>query len=68
VDQLARERSLAKCPLLTRRPSLGVRSAAANVRILAAEEFNAADNPTFTYKQVACPAAITQKSGLSDPG
>jgi hypothetical protein len=30
--------------------------------------FNAADNPTFTYKQVACPAAITQKSGLSDPG
>jgi len=35
---------------------------------LAAEEFNAADNPTFTYKQVACPAAITQKSGLSDPG
>ena len=30
--------------------------------------FNAADNPSFTYKQVACPAAITQKSGLSDPG
>jgi hypothetical protein len=30
--------------------------------------YNAADNPSFTYKQVACPAAITQKSGLSDPG
>ncbi|HEY2409987.1 MAG TPA: hypothetical protein VGI10_28485 [Polyangiaceae bacterium] len=30
--------------------------------------FNGADNPTFTYKQVACPSALTQKSGLSDPG
>jgi hypothetical protein len=30
--------------------------------------FNAADNPTFIFKQIACPAAITQKSGLQDPG
>jgi Glycosyl hydrolase family 45 len=30
--------------------------------------FGGADNPTFTFKQVACPAALTQKSGLSDPG
>ncbi|HEY4187118.1 MAG TPA: hypothetical protein VGP07_18730 [Polyangia bacterium] len=30
--------------------------------------FAAADNPAFVYKQIACPAAITQKSGLSDPG
>lgn len=30
--------------------------------------FGAADNPSFIFKQIACPAAITQKSGLSDPG
>lgn len=30
--------------------------------------FGAADNPSFVFKQIACPAAITQKSGLSDPG
>ena len=30
--------------------------------------FNAADNPTFVYKQIACPAAIIQNSGLQDPG
>ena len=30
--------------------------------------FNAADNPAFLFKQIACPAAITQKSGLQDPG
>ena len=30
--------------------------------------FGGADNPTFSFKQVACPAAITAKSGLSDPG
>ena len=30
--------------------------------------FGAADNPTFVSKQIACPSAITQRSGLSDPG
>ena len=30
--------------------------------------YNAADNPNFVYKQIACPAGITQRSGLSDPG
>jgi hypothetical protein len=30
--------------------------------------FAAADNPTFVFKQIACPAAITQRSGLRDPG
>jgi Glycosyl hydrolase family 45 len=30
--------------------------------------FNAADNPNFTYTQIACPSDITNKSGLSDPG
>lgn len=30
--------------------------------------FGGADNPSFIFKQIACPAAITQKSGLSDPG
>jgi len=30
--------------------------------------FNAADNPNVVYKQIACPAAITQRSGLGDPG
>ena len=30
--------------------------------------FNGADNPDFIFKQIACPAAITQRSGLSDPG
>jgi hypothetical protein len=30
--------------------------------------FNAADNPNLLFKQIACPSAITQKSGLQDPG
>jgi hypothetical protein len=30
--------------------------------------FSVADNPNMTFKQIACPAAITQKSGLRDPG
>jgi hypothetical protein len=30
--------------------------------------FNAADNPNLVFKQIACPAAITQKSGLQDQG
>jgi hypothetical protein len=30
--------------------------------------YNAADNPNLVYKQIACPAAITQRSGLKDPG
>jgi hypothetical protein len=30
--------------------------------------FSAADNPTFVFKQIACPSAITQRSGLGDPG
>jgi hypothetical protein len=30
--------------------------------------FKAADNPNLVFKQIACPAAITQRSGLSDPG
>jgi hypothetical protein len=30
--------------------------------------FSGADNPSFIFKQIACPSAITQKSGLSDPG
>jgi hypothetical protein len=30
--------------------------------------FGAADNPTFVFKQIACPSAITQRSGLRDPG
>jgi len=30
--------------------------------------FNGADNPNFQFKQVSCPAAIKQRSGLSDPG
>jgi Glycosyl hydrolase family 45 len=30
--------------------------------------FNGADNPNFVFKQVSCPAAVTQRSGLSDPG
>ncbi len=30
--------------------------------------FGAADNPNFTYQQIACPSDITNKSGLSDPG
>ena len=30
--------------------------------------FGAADNPNFTFKQIACPSAVTQRSGLSDPG
>ncbi len=27
-----------------------------------------ADNPSFTYQQIACPAELTNKSGLRDPG
>jgi hypothetical protein len=30
--------------------------------------FNAADNPNLVFKQTACPSAITQRSGLPDPG
>jgi hypothetical protein len=30
--------------------------------------FNAADNPAFIFKSIACPAAITAVSGLHDPG
>ncbi len=30
--------------------------------------FNAADNPNFTFKPIACPKAILDHSGLSDPG
>jgi hypothetical protein len=30
--------------------------------------YNAADNPNLVYKQIACPAALTQRSGLGDPG
>jgi hypothetical protein len=30
--------------------------------------FGASNNPDFTYQQIACPAALTQASGLSDPG
>jgi hypothetical protein len=30
--------------------------------------FNAADNPNLVFKQIACPAAITQRSGMPDPG
>ena len=30
--------------------------------------YNAADNPNVVYKQIACPEAITWRSGLSDPG
>lgn len=30
--------------------------------------FQAADNPNLVFAQIACPAAITQRSGLSDPG
>ena len=30
--------------------------------------FEAADNPNFTYQRITCPAALTQRSGLSDPG
>jgi len=30
--------------------------------------FNAADNPNFVFKPIACPAAITSDSGLQDPG
>ena len=30
--------------------------------------FNGADNPSFTFKQIACPKQITERSGLSDPG
>ena len=30
--------------------------------------FAASDNPTFVFKQIACPSAITQRSGMGDPG
>ncbi len=30
--------------------------------------FNLANNPNLVYREVACPAAITQRSGLGDPG
>jgi len=30
--------------------------------------FGGADNPNFTYQKIACPAEITQRSGLGDPG
>lgn len=30
--------------------------------------FNAADNPNFQFKQIACPKAILDHSGLGDPG
>jgi len=30
--------------------------------------FGGSNNPDFTYQKIACPAALTQKSGLSDPG
>jgi hypothetical protein len=30
--------------------------------------YQAADNPNLTYEQIACPAALTQRSGLTDPG
>jgi len=30
--------------------------------------FNGADNPNFTFQKIACPAEITQRSGLNDPG
>jgi hypothetical protein len=30
--------------------------------------FNAADNPNFTFKQIACPQSILEHSGLGDPG
>jgi hypothetical protein len=30
--------------------------------------FNAADNPNLVFKKIACPTAITQRSGLQDPG
>ena len=30
--------------------------------------YGASNNPDFTYQKIACPAAITQASGLSDPG
>lgn len=29
--------------------------------------FNLADNPNLVYREVACPAAITERSGLGDP-
>jgi hypothetical protein len=30
--------------------------------------FGMSDNPTFVFKQIACPSAITSRSGLRDPG
>jgi hypothetical protein len=30
--------------------------------------YGGADNPNLTYERIACPAALTARSGLSDPG
>jgi hypothetical protein len=30
--------------------------------------FGAADNPNLVYERIACPSALTQRSGLTDPG
>jgi hypothetical protein len=30
--------------------------------------FGGSNNPDFTYQKIACPSALTQASGLSDPG
>ena len=30
--------------------------------------FAMADNPNFVYERIACPSALTQRSGLNDPG
>jgi hypothetical protein len=30
--------------------------------------YGGADNPNVTYEPIACPAALTERSGLSDPG
>jgi hypothetical protein len=30
--------------------------------------YNGGDNPDALVKQIACPQALTQRSGLSDPG
>ncbi len=30
--------------------------------------FGGSNNPDFTYQRIACPSALTQASGLSDPG
>lgn len=30
--------------------------------------YGGADNPNVTYQRIACPSALTQRSGLTDPG